>query len=60
MSIASQNSLSEHSFEGVPASLYINLPKSVPDPLLNDYIVPFEATIYRDTICSNVLQHLTM
>ena len=27
----SQNSLSEHSFEGVPASLY-NLTKSVPDP----------------------------
>ncbi len=26
-----QNSASEHSFEGVPASLY-NLTKSVPDP----------------------------
>ncbi len=30
--IACQNSLSEHSFAGVPASLY-NLTKSVPDPL---------------------------
>ncbi len=31
---ACQNSQSEHSFEGVPASLY-NLTKSVPDPLLS-------------------------
>ena len=31
---ACQNSIGEHSFEGVPASLY-NLTKSVPDPFMN-------------------------
>ncbi len=34
---ACQNSLSEHSFEGVPASLY-NLTKSVPDPFFTTLV----------------------
>ena len=45
---ACQNSLSEHSFEGVPASLY-NLTKSVPGPLHFNRIIAscgYQQTLY--------------